>query len=237
MSVKNPKRMVYSRGRNLIKDVILPNGKPDPFTATLFGKIYEEILEYYFRRQCFTRPGYSVWRFVGNGYAKPDGSKRRLRLDYLVEDITRQGSSPSRPGNLKGGSWLVCFEAKSWPAYQNFHTINRSNVDAFLDENEWQFLNYIKCGNCQAILDGCQDYVSIKPDAFGFLVFDYDHREGEREAILEAFKARHHLLQELESIVDLLSMVIYNKERLGTELFESLISKRRAADQLFSLFL
>jgi hypothetical protein len=237
MDVGNLNLMVYAQGRNLIREVILPNDKPDPFAAALFGTVYEELLEYYFKRQRFTRPNYPVWRFVGKGYMKRPGSKRRIRLDYLLEDTTRKGFSPPRPGNSAGGSRLVCFEAKSWPAYQNFHTISRSNVNAFLDENESQFLDYIKCPSWEAILEGKKEYERIQPDAFGFLVFDYDHGAGEREAILEAFKARNPLLQEIESIVDLLSMVIYNKARIEKDLSNRLKRKQRIANQLFSLFL
>lgn len=69
------------------------------------------------------------------------------------------------------------------------------------------FLQYIRCQDWYAKLDSGKT-IPITPDAFGFLVFDYNHDE--LQSILKAFKGRWGApkLQEIESIVDLLSMVI-----------------------------
>jgi hypothetical protein len=229
-------KTVHKPGRDLILRVIRPDGEespPDPFAASLFGLIYEKLLEYYFKQQKFTASNYPVWRFVGKPLVEPDGAKRRIPLDYLVEDTTRRGSSPSRPGFSEGSSHLVCFEAKSWPGFQKFHTISSKNVERFLDYNE-RFLGYIECKKWYAKLDSGETK-EITPNAFGFLVFDYDPRE--RQAILTTFSKRNRKLREIESIVDLLSMVIYNKNRLGSEFAHDLMEKQRTASSLFSLFL
>ena len=87
-------KMVHKQGRESILRVILPGGGKTPadkFAASLFGLIYEELLEYYFKQQKHTASHYPAWRFVGKPSVKPRGANRRIPVDYLVEDITRCG--------------------------------------------------------------------------------------------------------------------------------------------------
>ena len=63
-------------------------------------------------------------------------------------------------------------------------------------------------------------------------MFDYDEKH--REELLAAFKGRNKKLSELESIVGLLSMLLYNAPLKG-KVPDELRANRKAVNELFAV--
>lgn len=231
----------WETGRKRLREAMglgVGSSKADPFLATVFGSFYERLLLHYFLTQRTIAADKATWRNVGTAYLQVGGTGRHLPQDFLLEWPQKQGSSPRREGYQTSDSQLVCFEAKSWPAYRGFHKLTPDNVEAFLDEND-RFLGYISAPKSHWSLklhdtEGKKigGYKETAPDAFGFLVFDFD--ETDRDKLLKAFRRRNPKLVALESICRLVSMLLYNPPLKG-KVPDELRAQRKAVDELFSV--
>jgi hypothetical protein len=219
----------YSRGRKWIRAALTDSsGAVDPFGAVVFGKLYEELLRYYFKSQRNAARTSRTWRDAGQAWVQETQGGRRIPQDFLVETLLKNGNGPS-------GGQLVCFEAKSWPGYRDFDTLRASNIETFLDAAS-RFLSYLErpARSWWVEFPGCARE-RRKPDAFGFLVFDYATKD--RPRIVAAMRRRHPRLLYVESIVSRLSMIIYNGGVKAPAIRSELRRAKRIADRLCGLFL
>ncbi len=239
-STEHPKPWVDRTSKKRLLDLVFPDGqdKPaDPFAAILLGRTYERLLTYYFERQrVYTAKDRPTWRAAGHAWVSKDPGGRRIPQDFLLE-------WPLEPGTGPTGHKLVCFEAKCWPAYRGLGMITKNNIGTFLAENR-RFLDYIELGvECWTIrgpesADRTRKQPphepGRKPDAFGFLVFDY--AKNEEAAILHTLQGANPHLQHIASIADMLSMVLYNEDIKEVGLLDDLKRQRETADRFFGLF-
>ena len=235
MSIE-PVRSEYEKGKKAIIGVVSKNknetGGDDKdvnaFVATVFGKIYEELLNYYFSRQKFTKSSYPTWHPAGVALVQRMPNASKVRQDFLLESTVDSGSGPT-------GHRLVCFEAKSWPSYRGLGYLEQHNVSKFINETD-KFIKDIRREPEQWVMkfpDG--EIVHQKPDSFGYLVFDYDVKN--RNKILATIQERAPEITELESITGLLSMILYNGKIRDDELAVQLKKKLNAVNVLFNLFI
>jgi len=185
----------YSRGRKWIRAALEDDrsGAVDPFGAVVFGKLYEELLRYYFKSQRNAARTSRTWRDAGQAWVQKTQSGRKIPQDFVVETLLKNGNGPN-------GGQLVCFEAKSWPGFHDFDTLRASNIDAFLNDTS-RFLSYLKrpARSWWVQFPDERAPERRKPDAFGFLVFDYATED--RPRIVAAMRRRHPDLLYVESIV------------------------------------
>jgi hypothetical protein len=115
-------------GRNKLLRALRADGTTDgpvsPQVARLFGGLYEDLLRDYFKSQKHTDTSKPVWRYAGEAY-RVNGGGRNVRQDFLVTRLDGEQA-------VDEVNRLTVFEAKSWPAFRNFHGINLKNIDTFL---------------------------------------------------------------------------------------------------------